>query len=150
MKGQEKLKLNINNELSIKDIHYIRLFKYDINNYCNQSRAIKIIHNDSISPCFDFVKKIDATTSKNIFSLLNKKSTYGNENMACFDTDYAMIVYDKSDAIIGTVQLSLDCNKVMIKPCTEALNYYDNLKFSPIGLSIYSRKKLLSLCKIKD
>lgn len=77
------------------------------------------------------------------------KSTYGNENFACFDTDYAMLIYDKNNCIIGTIHLSLDCNKVNMKPCIAALNYYDNLKFSPIGLSISARKKLLSLCKIR-
>jgi len=145
-----KGKLGLGAAISLDQISSMKLYKFDPKNHCNQSKALRIVYEDSISKCFDFVRNIGKVSGKKIVALLNLKSTFGNENYACFDTSYALIVYDIHECIIGYIHLSLNCNKAWIFPTTPAFEFYKNQEFMPIGLSASARKQLLGLLKISE
>ena len=145
-----KGKLDLGAAISLNQISLMKLYKFDPKNHCNQSKALRIVYEDSISKCFDFVRNIGKVSYKKIVALLNLKSTFGNENYACFDTNYALIVYDIHECIIGYIHLSLNCNKAWIFPTTPAFEFYKNQEFMPIGLSASARKQLLGLLKISE
>lgn len=142
--------LKISDSLKEIDVSFMKLFRFNPENNCNQSKSLKIIYRDSISKCFDFIENLGVQKSKKIISLLNSKSTFGNENFPCFSTEYVLIAYDKNSCIIGTISISLKCNKVLLSYYNSSLEYYRSLKFSPIGLSENSRSQLIKMCHLKE
>ena len=83
----DTLSYGFTKKLQIESSNFIKLFKFEIGHGCNQSKNVKLIFKNEISPCFVFVKNIDKKITKNIVKLLNQKTTYGGGYDACFDTN---------------------------------------------------------------
>src|SRR5687767_2303950 len=101
--GQEKIK--IEKQIDIEKSKSIKLFRFNSKNSCDQSKAVSVIYENKISTCFDYVKEIKKDNIKKIIKLLRSSASYGNEDVACFDTEQALVIYDKANVIIGYINI---------------------------------------------
>jgi len=146
IKNLEKLNITLTNEFKLADS--LILFKFNSDNLCNQSKAVSIIKKNEISGCFDYVRTIKADKVDTIIKLLHDKTTYGGGNVACFDTDYAIIAIKNSN-IIAYVNISLSCNKLIANPkIQEQEAHYKNEGVGRIGFSRNGKEKLIHLLGI--
>lgn len=137
-------KLNINLTEKIKAADSIVLFKFNSDNLCDQSKAVSIIKNNEISKCFDYIKTIKGKAVSNFINLLHTKTTYGGGNVACFDTDYSVILI-KNNSIIAYINISISCNKLFANPkIQEQESHYKNEGVGSIGFSTSGREQLLN------
>lgn len=123
------------------------LYKYNPKNVCNQSKAVSVIKENKVSQCFDFVKNIDSSKTREILKILNDNSTYGNEDISCFDTDYSLVVM-KGKTIIGYINFSFNCNKLISNPEIEARTAKSKDGLRKVGFSDSGKNKLLKLLGI--
>lgn len=148
--GQEKLNFHPGNDISINDSNTIKLYKWMEGNPCNQSKAVSIVYQDEISTSFDYVRTISTEDTKKIMTLLHQPSTYGNKNVTCSDTDYALLVYNKEDILIAYINISFYCNKLNSSPpIKERQPFSDNI-YRNIGFSRPAREELIKLCGVTD
>ena len=141
----QSVRIELNNELSTKSITTIKLYRFNSKNTCNQSKAVSIIFDNKISTCFDLVKTIKKENVKKIINCLRTKKTYGNGDVACFDTDYGLIMYNVKRIIVGYVNISLFCNKINAAPLIQEREYFVSNTLRKVGLSIVGRKKIMKL-----
>jgi hypothetical protein len=140
-KNLEKSKLIIDIKKEFTSAEYLLLYKFDSTNNCDQSKAVSIVKNNRISICFDYVKKIEDSNVKKILNLLHSKSTYGKEDAPCFDTDYALIAI-KEENIIGYINISLSCNKLISNPIIEERIIETKEGLRKVGFSIQGKNDL--------
>ncbi len=148
--GQGTIKISLRKQITGSASNTIKLYKFNPQNNCNQSKAVSIIYEDKISPCFDYVKTIKTGEVKKITGLLRKSTTYGGEDVACFDTEYALLIFDKSNVVIGYVNISLSCNKLISNPIIPEREHYANQGLRKVGFSKKGRNTLLKLLGLSD
>jgi len=143
----EKQEFSIKINDNFNSASSLLLYKFNPNNFCDQSKAVSIIKNNRISQCFDFVKTFNGTKVKEILNLLNNEDTYGNEDVACFHTDYSLIVMN-GKTIVGYVNFSFSCNKLISNPIIEKMTSKSKDGLSKIGFSKSSKNKLVTILGI--
>jgi hypothetical protein len=116
-------------------ISYLKLYKFNENNLCDQSKAVSIIHNNKISVCFDYIKTLKGKRVNEFIETIKDHSTYGAEDVACFDTDYSAVFYNNKDMIIGFTNISFSCHKLNSTPKITEMKYYSENGLSKIGFS---------------
>lgn len=143
--AQNMPKIRLDKQLVAKEKCTIKLYRFDPKNNCSQSKAVSIIYEGKIADCFDYVKTIEYADALNIVKLLRTPSTYGNEDVACFDTDYALLLFDKSNVVYGYVNISLFCNKLMSNPSIPEREAWSQDGLRKVGFSKKGRENLLML-----
>jgi hypothetical protein len=147
---QETVKINLAKQITASASNTIKLYKFNPNNPCEQSKAVSIIYENKVASCFDYVKTIAVGDVKKTVSLLRTPTTYGSEDVACFDTDYALLIFDKKNVVIGYVNISLSCNKLISNPIITERGYYSKGGLQKVGFSKKGRSNLLKLLAITD
>ncbi len=148
--GQEAIKLGLKKQITVSASNTIKLYKYNPQNECNQSKVVSVIYEDKLSTCFDYVKTFRMGKVKKIMKFLRALTTYGGEDVACFDTEYALLIFDKSNMAIGYINISLSCNKLISNPVITEREYYANPGFRKVGFSKKGRTGLLKLLGFSD
>ena len=124
------------------------LYKFNPKNSCDQSKAVSIIKDNKISQCFDFVKTFNGTKVKEILNLLNNEDTYGNEDVACFDTDHALILYNVKNEVVGYINISESCNKLISNPEIKEMEFYSQGGLRKVGFSKKGKDKIKQILGI--
>lgn len=140
----EKDTLKVNLSDNFNSVSSILLYKFNSNNKCDQSKAVSIIKDNKISKCLDYIKTFDFSRSKNILDLLQNKNTYGNEDVACFDTDYSLVIVN-GKTITGYINISFNCNKLISNPIIKERLSQSNNGLRKVGFSNLGKTKLLEL-----
>lgn len=123
----------------------MRLFKFDTANICDQSKAVSVVYNNKVSKCFTHLKSFKVDKVKRFIKSLRDKATYGNDDVACFDTDYGVVFYNSYGSIVGYVNISFSCNKLISNPIIPEREYFITEKSRKVGFSIVGRKKIIKL-----
>ena len=143
--GQEKKIEKSNNYIQIKDdfksATLFALYKFNPLKNCNQTREVSIIKENRISKCFDYIRIIKGNDVKNILEFLYDSNNYGGEEVPCFDTSYSLLAYSSNNKIIGYINISLGCNKLLSNPTIKEQGKPSNIGFSKSGMQ--QLKKLL-------
>ncbi|MOA06986.1 hypothetical protein D3C78_1266580 [compost metagenome] len=147
IKESNKPTVNIELRDSFKNADSLILFRFNAKNPCSQSKAVSIIKENKISECFDYVRTIQGGEVKNIINVLYDSDTYGGEEVACFDTDYSLIAVE-NDVIIGFINISFSCNKLISKPLIIERDKHINESLRKVGFSSSGKKLLLRLLKL--
>jgi hypothetical protein len=111
---------------------------------------VSVIKDNQLTTCFDYVKTIDVVNTKKLISVLSVPSSYGAEDVACFTTQYGMVVLDRSGVIIGYINLSLSCNKLISNPVIREREHFSHNGLRLVGFSTSGRTKLLALLGITE
>jgi hypothetical protein len=148
--GQDTIKIGLLKEIKATVNSTIRLYKFNKDKQCDQSKAVTIIYENKVSKCFDYIKTIKTDDTKKIVSLLKTPTTYGGEDVACFDTDYALLIFNKQNVIIGYIDISLFCNKLISAPVIAEQEHYSKGGLRKVGFSKKGKAALLKLLKITD
>ncbi|MFL9485698.1 hypothetical protein ACI6Q2_23145 [Chitinophagaceae bacterium LWZ2-11] len=148
--GQNAIKIDLAKQITASASHSIKLYKFNSKNKCNQSKSVSIIDGDKVSTCFDYVKTISTSNTKKIASLLRESTTYGNEDVACFDTEYGLLIFDKSNVVIGYINISWSCNKLISNPIISEREQYAKQELRKVGFSKKGRSSLIKLLEILD
>jgi len=143
--GQNTVKIELGKDVSSKTCQLIKLFKYNPKNFCDQSKGVSIVFDNKISPCFDHIKTFDTRQSKKIVGLLRSVRTYGSYDAPCFDTDYALMIYNKSNKIVGHIEISFSCNKLISEPNIKEREHFNHDGLRNVGFSKSGRKTLIKL-----
>lgn len=122
----------------------LRLYKYNPTNDCNQSKAISIVKDNKITPCFDYIRDFNDSEKELFISLIQNPDTYGNEDVACFDTEYSVLAID-SATIVGFVNISISCNKLISIPEIPARTAHAEDGLRKVGFTRIGRSKLLKM-----
>ena len=147
---QEAVEISLAKQITASASNTIKLYKFNPANRCGQSKRLSIIYENKISTCFDYVKTIGVGDVKKIVSLLRAPATYGSEDVACFDTDYALLIFDEKNVVIGYVNISFSCNKLNSNPIINEQAHYSKGELRKVGFSKKGRNSLLNLLAIKD
>jgi hypothetical protein len=139
------LKLKLSEVLVAKKGSIVKLYKFNHQNPCNQSKAVSVVFEDKISTCFDYIKVLSTPDVKKVVQLLKSSKTYGGEDVSCFDTDYALIFFDKSNFVYAYVNISFSCNKLISKPAIPERDRLMDHGLRKIGFSENGRHNLLRL-----
>lgn len=142
--------IKISKNLVIGNVEFMKLYVDSNKRECDQKKAISIIFNDKISSCFDYVKSFSKGDCHKILKHINTSSTYGGEDVACFETDYALLLYNKQKTIIGYINISFFCNKLNSNPRIDAIKVLSSGKIRRNGFSKHGRKELLELLGLKE
>ncbi|MGR3854037.1 hypothetical protein [Chryseobacterium indologenes] len=140
--------INIGKEISIIDTDYMKLYKYDETNECEQSKAVSVIYDNRISVCFDYVRRIEGEKVKDFINLVRNPKTYGAEDVACFDTDYSLILYNSKDEITGYINISNSCNKLISNPKIKEMEFYSRDGLRKVGFSKGIKEKIQQILGI--
>jgi hypothetical protein len=141
--------IRIENRINLNNIASAKLFVLNHTTVSSNQKYASVIFNGQISKNFDYLKTIDMIKSRKIMKHLTSKSTYGGEDYACFETDYGIVLYDVKKVIIGYVNISFFCDKIISDPDIPECNNYSSKNQSLAGFSIKGRKNLLQLLGIK-
>jgi hypothetical protein len=125
----------------------MRLFKFDRSNDCDQSKAVSILYENKVSKCFTYLEDFKVDKVDTITASLMDTATYGNVDMACFDTDYGMVFYDSRETIVGYINISFSCNKLIANPKISERDIFITESARKVGFSDKGRKKLLALLR---
>src|SRR5687767_10311631 len=98
---QQATKIKLAKHITVNESNNIKLYRFDPKNPCDQDKALSIIHEGKISSCFSYVKTINTYDTKKIITLLTSASMYGEAEAPCYDTDYALLIFNKSNVVIG-------------------------------------------------
>lgn len=123
----------------------MRLFKFDTANFCDQSKAVSVVYDNKVSQCFTYLKSFKIDKVKRLIKSLSDKTTYGNGDVACFDTEYGIVFYNSYGSIVGYVNISLSCNKLMSNPIIPEREYFITDKSRKVGFSLIGREKIIKL-----
>jgi hypothetical protein len=150
--GQQKMPNTHNLNVSIGK-HYdssvsMSLYEFRRQNHCDQSKAVSIIKDGKISPCFSFVRFISKQDTREVIRLLNDSKTYGNGE-PCFDTDYALLIID-NNTVVGYINISFRCHTLMAVPSIAAQEQYIKDGWTRGGVSSMGNNKLLSVLKLSE
>ena len=122
----------------------LRLYKYNPTNNCNQSKAISIVKDNKITPCFDYIRDFNDSEKVLFISLIQNPDTYGNEDVACFHIEYSVLAMD-SATIVGFINISISCNKLISNPEIPARTAHSEDGLRKVGFTRIGRSKLLKL-----
>ncbi|SIN86804.1 hypothetical protein [Chitinophaga niabensis] len=114
--GQETIVFKPAENLTVSNVSAIKLYAYDINKGCDRATPVSLIDNDKVTPCSRYVKTFEKEKVKQIIKLLRSEATYGGEPAACFETNYSLMMLDKANVVIGYVDISLFCNRLIANP----------------------------------
>ena len=103
---------------------------------------------DKINKTFELSKK----QINNLEQILTSKESFGNSTFSCFDPHFA-VVYYKSNKIIGSINICLECNYLISSekiPATELkwIKISDDYSYPAKGFSKKTRKEIYNFCKI--
>lgn len=141
-KNNDSIVLNISKDILPIDIHYMKLYKYDEENDCNQSKAVSIIYNNQLSSCFNYVKTIKGKNVKDFLTLIKDPKTYGAEDVACFDTDNSLTLYNIKNEVVGYINISKSCNKLISNPEIKERHYNSKDGLRKVGFSEKGKEKI--------
>jgi hypothetical protein len=147
-KNNDSIILNISKDIFPANVHYMKLYKYDEKNDCEQSKAVSVIYDNRISVCFDYVKRIEGKKVKDFINLVRNPKTYGAEDVACFDTDYSLILYNRKDEITGYINISNSCNKLISNPKIKEMEFYSRDGLRKVGFSKGIKEKIQQILGI--
>lgn len=140
---QEKVKLE--KDFSQMKAASIQLFKFDTANFCDQSKAVSIIYDNKVSKCFTYLKSYRIGKVKKMIKLLRDKTTYGNDEVACFDTEYGIVFYNSNGSIIGYINISFSCNELISNPIIPEREHFITEKSRKVGFSLDGRGRIIRL-----
>ena len=110
VRDKQPIKIEIASEFPKKEVTHIDVYSFVENRPCKQDKAISIIYKGKLdTSCFTYLKTIDQKQSQVLCNELLSPKTYGSFGHSCFDTDYALLLYNHKDVVIGYVNLSLGC-----------------------------------------
>lgn len=147
-KNNDSIILNISKDIFPADVHYMKLYKYDEKNDCEQSKAVSIIYNKQLSVCFDYIKIIKGKDMVDFLTTVKNPKTYGAEDVACFNTDYSVILYNKKNEVIGYINVSIDCNKLISNPEIKEMEFYSQGGLTKVGFSKKGKEKIMQILGI--
>lgn len=147
-KDSDSIVLNISKDISITDISYMSLYKYNEQNDCEQSKAVSIIYNGQLSSCFDYMKTIKGKGMVDFLTLVKEPKTYGKEDVACFDTDYSLIFCNKNNEVVGYINISDSCNKLISNPEIKEREFYSQDGLRKVGFSEKEKEKIKQILGI--
>jgi hypothetical protein len=140
--------LNISTNISSNNIKSINLYKYNQLNICDQSKAVSIIYNQKLSHCFDYVKTIEGKEVVDFIKIIKNPTTYGAEDVACFDTDYSVTLLNKENQIAGYLNISFSCNKLISNPVIKERKFHSRDGLTKVGFSKKGRRKIKNILKL--
>lgn len=114
--GQDSLVVKPAKNITVSEASIIKLYAFNTNNGCDRSTNVSAVYENKISPCFYYVKTFEKKKVKQIINMLRSRRTYGGKEAACFDTDYALVIFDKANVVTGYVNISLYCNWLIPNP----------------------------------
>ncbi|WP_426792352.1 hypothetical protein [Sphingobacterium sp. WOUb80] len=135
--------INIAKKIDINQIIKIELYRFNSKRSCNQSKAISIIYNNRIAPCFNYIRTIK--DKDKFLKIITDHHTYGAEDVACFDTDYSVLLYGSKGDIMGYINISMSCNKLTSNPEIKERTYYSRDGLRKVG---FSKRGKISIQKI--
>ncbi|MGE8421897.1 MULTISPECIES: hypothetical protein [Sphingobacterium] len=135
--------INIAKKLDINQVIKIELYRFNPKKKSNQSKAISIVYNNRIAPCFDYIRTIK--DKDKFIKIITDHHTYGSEDIACFDTGYSVLLYGNKDDIVGYINISMSCNKLISNPEIKERTYYSRDGLRKVG---FSKKGKISIQKI--
>lgn len=98
-KNDHRLVLNIGKDLFSANVHYMKLYKYNEQNNCNQNKAVSVIYDNQLFSCFDYVKTTNGKdvedflgTIKNPKSLLWEGFCFWSENKCLGDYSFNLYI----------------------------------------------------------
>lgn len=147
-KNNDSIILNISKDIFPADVHYMKLYKYDEKNDCEQSKAVSIIYNKQLSVCFDYIKIIKGKEMLDFLTTVKNPKTYGSEDVACFDTDHALILYNVKDEVVGYINISDSCNKLISNPEIKEREFYSQGGLRKVGFSKKGKEKIKQILGI--
>lgn len=128
----------------------MQLFKFDTANFCDQSKAVSVVYNNKVSKCFTYLKNFKIDKVKRFIKSLRDKTTYGNEDVACFDTEYGIVFYNSYGNIIGYINISFSCNKLISNPIIPEREHFVTKKSRKVGFSLVGRGKIIKLLGLSN
>ncbi|WP_343686117.1 hypothetical protein [Chryseobacterium gleum] len=147
-KNNDSLVLNVGKDLFSIPVHYMKLYKFNEQNYCNQNKAVSVIYDNQLSSCFDYVKTINGKDIDDFLGTIKNPKTYGGEDVACFDTDYSLILYNIKDEVVGYINISESCNKLISNPEIKEREFYSKNGLRKVGFSKKGKEKIKKILKI--
>lgn len=134
--------INISTEINFKKVGYMELYKINLTKGCDQSKAVSIVYQNKIAKCFDYMKTIKGREKDNFIRIIRDYHTYGGDDVACFDTDYGLLLYGYQNEIVGYINISKSCNKLVSNPEIKERTYYAHDGLRLIGFSKKGRKNI--------
>lgn len=147
-KNNDSIILNLGTDIFPADVDYMKLYKYDARNDCEQSKAVSIIYNEQLSVCFNYIRIIKGKKMVDFLATIKNIETYGAEDVACFNTDYSIILYNKKNEVIGYINISFDCNKLISNPEIKETEFYSQNGLRKVGFSKKGREKIKQILGI--
>ena len=141
-------RIKLNTAIISDSISYLKLYRFNETNLCDQSKAVSIIYNNNISTCFDYVKTLKEKKVNEFIEIIKNHKTYGAEDVACFDAEYSAVFYNNEDIIIGYTNISFSCHKLNSTPKITEMEYYSENGFRKIGFSKNGEMKLKKALEI--
>lgn len=142
IKKRDNITINIGKDITATDTDYMKLYKYNEQNDCDQSKGVSVVYNGQLSPCFDYINTIKGKDMISFLTTIKNPKTYGAEDVACFDTNYSLILYNKKNEVIGYVNISNNCNKLTSNPKIKERELYSQDGLRKIGFSEEGKEKI--------
>lgn len=147
-KDNDSIILNISKGIFPTEIDYIKVYKYDSKNDCEQSKAVSIVYNNHLSSCFNYLKTFKNKDVKDFIIIIKDPKTYGAEDIACFDTDYALLLYNKKNEVVAYINISESCNKLISNPEIKERHFYSQDGLRKVGFSKKGKEKIKQILGI--
>ncbi|SHM67396.1 hypothetical protein [Mucilaginibacter sp. OK098] len=145
----QQIKYDIRPDITIRGTKYAKLFKKtNETEECNDQKSGSVIDKNKLSSCFRLVKTISSTDSRKIVGILRSKGTYGFLKYDCFSTDYAIVLFSKSDAVIGYVNFSFTCGNLYSNPVIDEQKSLSPKNYSLVGFSKNGKSQLLKILRL--
>jgi len=149
VQSQDTLSIKLAKTVDTNSVQSIKLYKFNPDNSCNQSKGVSIVFNNKLSSCFDFVKNIAPGKVKSIVSLVTSAKSYGGEDVACFTTNYSLLLLNSNNVVTGYIDISFDCNKLISNPIISERISKSNAGLRKVGFSKTSRENLIKLLGVE-
>lgn len=142
----QEVKVNLKKHIVVDDIKSIRLFECNRAGHdCYDQKEVYIITGNRLSPCFRLIKTLNEADSKKLVGILRSKATYSVNKYYAFTTDYAIVLYDKHNAVNGYVTFSFVCNNLFPEPDIDEQKSVSPNDISLAGFSKSGRMKILKI-----
>lgn len=147
--ASQEVKLNLKKHMVADNIKYIQLFERNRAGHdCYDQKVADIMINKTshkLSPCFRLIKTLNEVDSKKLIGILRSKETYTVNPYYAFTTDYAIVLYDKNNAVNGWVNFSFVCNNSYSMPDIDEKKIVSPKDVSLAGFSKSGRIKILKI-----